>query len=188
MMQVIPAGVGRLLRKLRPGLDALSIKDSKFAIVADMLIMTSPAFMHGTPIPVRFTQDGEKLSPPLVWTNIPANAHGWALLVEDADSPTPRPLVHALAYGATATTSLAEGALTSPRGAGFERGRNSFFQLNYLPPDPPPGHGMHRYAFQLFAIDAPLKFSKPPSRSQLLSAIRGHTLAKGHLIGTYERR
>jgi Raf kinase inhibitor-like YbhB/YbcL family protein len=188
MMQLIPTGIGHLLQKLRAGVGKLAVNDPKLAIVADTLGVTSPAFAHGAPIPARFTEDGEKRSPALAWSNMPSGAHGWALLVEDADSPTPRPLVHAIAYGGRATTSLAEGALSSPRRDDFEAGRNSFFQLEYLPPDPPPGHGAHRYAFQLFAIDAPLQFAKPPSRSQLSPRCAGMCSPKGHLIGTYERR
>ena len=44
-------------------------------------------------------------------------------------------------------TSLPEGALpcTCPAGASLS--------ATYLPPDPPPGHGPHRYAFQVFALD-----------------------------------
>ena len=35
-------------------------------------------------------------------------------------------------------------------------GVNSFLRIGYLPLDPPPGHGLHRYAFELFALRAPL--------------------------------
>jgi Raf kinase inhibitor-like YbhB/YbcL family protein len=139
---------------------------------------------------VRYTADGEKLSPPLEWSGIPAGTAALVLLVEDADSPTPQPLVHAIVLDLPPSeTRLAEGALPGPAGgAARAMGRNSYFMARYLPPDPPPGHGAHRYAFQLFALDAAPTFKAPPGRRELVDAIRGHVLAKGSLIGTYERR
>ena len=56
-----------------------------------------------------------------------------------------------------------------------------------LAPSPPPGHGPHRYAFQVFALGVRPVFAYPPGRSKLLSVIRPHLLAQGRLIGTYER-
>ena len=112
------------------------------------------------------------------------------LLVEDADSPTPSPLVHAIVVGlAAGDGALAEGALPSAdhEGAGLEVGRNSYLQAAWLPPDPPPGHGVHRYAFQLFALDALPSFSATPGRDEVIDALRAHAIASGLLIGTCER-
>jgi hypothetical protein len=62
------------------------------------MTLTSPAFQEGGPIPVRYTQDGESLFPPLYWDNVPAATQSLVLLVEDADAPFPRPLVHAVLH------------------------------------------------------------------------------------------
>ena len=56
-----------------------------------------------------------------------------------------------------------------------------------LPPDPPPGHGPHRYCFQVFALDAAPKLHGSPIRTQVAHAMKGHVIAKGLLVGTYER-
>ncbi len=85
--------------------------------------------------------------------------------------------------------ALAEGALPSDdnEGSGLHVGRNSYLQAAWLPPDPPPGHGVHRYAFQLFALRAGATFDGTPGRDAVLEAIKEHGLASGCLIGTYER-
>jgi phosphatidylethanolamine-binding protein (PEBP) family uncharacterized protein len=57
----------------------------------------------------------------------------------------------------------------------------------WLPPDPPAGRGAHRYVFQVFALDTVPRFESQPGRAELLDKIKGHVIAKGLLIGTYER-
>ena len=73
-------------------------------------------------------------------------------------------------------------------GQGLKLGRNSFLRVGWLPPDPPTGHGEHRYAFQLFALasDAPDPGDKP-GRATLVETMKGHVLASDVLIGTYSR-
>lgn len=50
------------------------------------------------------------------------------------------------------------------------------------------GHGPHRHAFEIFALDTRTQFAGAPGRDALIKALRGHVLAKGVLIGTGERR
>jgi phosphatidylethanolamine-binding protein (PEBP) family uncharacterized protein len=76
---------------------------------------------------------------------------------------------------------LPEGALPSKRTGSKD------LVATWLPPDPPPGHGAHRYVFQVFALDIVPRFEARPGRTELLNKIRGHVIAKGMLIGTYER-
>src|SRR6476661_4580134 len=60
------------------------------------------------------------------------------LIVEDADAPTPQPLVHAIVVELAAEDgALAEGTIASgdAPGAGYKTGRNSYLQASWLPPD-----------------------------------------------------
>ena len=145
---------------------------------------------HG-PIPVPYTADGEGLSPPLTWSDVPSGAPSLVLLVEDADAPAPHPLVHAIVVDLPAGDGgLAEGALDSPGHDGsseLHAGRHSFLRSGWLPPDPPPGHGVHRYAFQVFALGRTPEWPETPGRDDVLEALREHAIASGCLIGTYER-
>jgi Raf kinase inhibitor-like YbhB/YbcL family protein len=188
MLEHLPHGVGRALRGLRSGLDGLVWASPVAEAAPDVMVLTSSAFLDGESIPSRYTQDGSsKASPPLAWRGAPVQAAAAALIVEDADSPTPTPLVHAIAWNLPAADDIEEGALGARDGRTDRLGCNTFRKLGWLPPDPPPGHGPHRYVFQMFALDRPLSFDKPPGRKELLAALKGRVCAKGRLIGTYER-
>jgi Raf kinase inhibitor-like YbhB/YbcL family protein len=187
MLEKIPAVVGRALRRVRPGVDRFVCRSSVARSALPVIEVTSPTFGDQQPIPARYTADGEGISPPVAWGDVPDETRSIALLVEDADSPTPSPLVHAIAWHISrALRELAEGAL-APGDHHPSLGLNSFLRQGWLPPDPPPGHGRHRYGFQVFALDHDPELGVMPGRSTLIRALRGHTLAYGLLIGTYER-
>jgi len=190
VLEKLPDAVGHALRGQRAGLDKTAFQAVDLRAGMAALVVSSLAFADHAPIPERYTADGAGLSPPLQWTGVPADAASLALIVEDADAPTPQPLVHAIVVELDgADGALAEGALPSVDndGSGLHVGRNSYLQAAWLPPDPPPGHGVHRYAFQLFALTAGATFEGTPGRDALLAAIKEHGLASGCLIGTYER-
>ena len=50
--------------------------------------LTSSAFPDGGVIPRRFTCDGEDVSAPLAWSNVPPGVPGFALLCDDPDAPS----------------------------------------------------------------------------------------------------
>ena len=190
MLEKLPDAIGHALRGQRAGLDKIAFHAVDLRAGMASIAVASLAFADHAPIPARYTADGEGVSPPLHWTGVPVGAATLVLIVEDADAPTPQPLVHAIAVELPAGDgALSEGALPSADhdGVGLEVGRNSYLQTSWLPPDPPPGHGVHRYAFQLFALEAGAQFSDSPGREAVLEAIRDHGLASGCLIGTYER-
>ena len=190
MLENLPEGVGHVLRNQRAGLEKIAFNQIGPGIGTAMISVRSTAFVDHAPIPAQYTADGVGISPPLQWDGVPSNATVLVLMVEDADAPTPKPLVHAIVVDiAVGTESLEAGALASPdhEGSGLQTGRNSYLSASWLPPDPPPGHGVHRYAFQIFAlIDGP-DFSSKPGREEVLDALRERTVASGCLIGIYER-
>ena len=49
--------------------------------------LSSSAFQEGADIPVRYTCDGENLSPPLRWFDTPAGTQTLTLIVTDPDAP-----------------------------------------------------------------------------------------------------
>lgn len=190
MLEKLPGAIGQALAGVRAGLDDIVFNTAGLRAGHGTLQLTSLAFGDHGPIPQRYTADGEGLSPPLAWTGVPTGVAELVLIVEDADSPTPHPLVHAIAVDLPPEDgSLAEGAWPSPdhEGMGLQAGRNSYLQAAWLPPDPPPGHGPHRYAFQLYALGEGEALGETPGRDALVSAIQARAVASGLLIGTYER-
>jgi len=190
MLEKLPDFVGHALREQRAGIDQIAFSRLPLRSGQGAIDVTSLAFVDHGPLPVACTADGDGRSPPLQWTGVPASARSLVLIVEDADSPTPHPLVHAIAVGlAPDESALREGALAGDADAPPEArlGRNSYLQHGWLPPDPPPGHGVHRYAFQVFALGGSVTLPEAPGRDALLDALAQDAIASGCLIGTYER-
>ncbi len=188
MLEHIPGWLGAALKGVRAGAEKLAITQAELAAPASLQLM-SPAFADGGRLPERFTQDGEGASPPLVWSGVPAGAASLALLVEDPDAPAPHPLVHAVVWALPADAGrLEEGALGPDRASEGEVGRASFRHQGWLPPDPPTGHGEHRYVFQLFSLGAGAGDPGPDAdRAKLVRAMSGQVLAAGVLTGLYSR-
>lgn len=189
MLEHVPAWLGHAMRGLRAGAGKLVIADPELGAAFADLQLTSPAFANGARLPVRFTADGEGVSPPLLWGPVPAGTQSLALIVEDPDAPTPAPLVHAIVWGLDPAAHRIEEGGIAPDGsgtAGRDVGRNSFSE-GWLAPDPPTGHGIHNYAFQIFALASAADPGSTPGRSAVIGVMRGHVLAAGLLTGTYSR-
>lgn len=191
MLENIPAAIGHALSGIRPGLDKITFAGADLG-APETIRLTSEAFGDNAPMPTRFTADGARISPPLAFGNVPRNAKSLALIVEDADSPTPTPLCHALAWnivgedGGLHEAALDADAMPTAR-CGVVVGKNSLMASGWLPPDPPTGHGLHRYAFQVFALDHRPDLAEGSGRGAFVDMLRGHILAKGLLVGVYER-
>lgn len=191
MLEHLPGWLGAMLRNVRAGHSKLLIVQPELEIGDTVIELTSPAFGYGARLPVRFTADGDGISPPLLWSEVPAGTASLALIVEDPDAPALQPLVHALVWNLPADERrLAEGAIMRDGAGGADGrdvGRNSFLTEGWLPPDPPTGHGSHDYVFQLLALSEAPDIGANPGRSALMRALVGRVLGAGMLVGTYSR-
>ena len=147
------------------------------------LTVTSSAFKANEPIPSEYTCDGAETTPPLAWANVPANAKSIAILVDDPDAPKAT-FTHWIVTNIppTATSLSAGGALP----AGAVAAKNDKGATGYAAPCPP--SGTHHYHFRVYALDVELALAAKQTKKQLLDATKGHILAQGELIGTYERK
>jgi Raf kinase inhibitor-like YbhB/YbcL family protein len=154
------------------------------------LTLTSPDFVHGGPIPRRFTCEGEDVSPALAWTGVPPAARTLALIVDDPDAPDPRApkmtWVHWVLYNLPAsTTGLPAAVAPGQLPPGTREGLNDWKRTGYGGPCPPIGR--HRYFFKLYALDTELPDLGRPTKARLEQAMGGHIVAQAELMGTYEK-
>jgi hypothetical protein len=154
------------------------------------MILSSKAFEDGSAIPVKYTEDGKNVSPPLSWTGIPAGTQSLVLIVDDPDAPDPRAprrtWVHWVLFNIPPNaTALPEGVKSKklPEGAG--EGMNDWNRTGYGGPAPPTGR--HRYVHKLYALDIMLEGMGTPTKSKVVDAMQGHVLAEAKLVGSYER-
>ncbi|OBH05581.1 phosphatidylethanolamine-binding protein [Mycobacterium sp. E2699] len=178
--------LGPLLRGVRAGARRSPLAGGAFD-APESLIVSSTAFADGGAMP-RATAGkgvGDNASPPLRWNGLPPGARQLVLIIDDVDVPLPRPLLHTIAVLEPTLDGLAPGSLR-PGTAGIRFIRADLGRRGYAGPRPIPGHGPHRYRFQVFAIDERVSDTVTTARA-LLSAMSGHVLARGTLTGTYER-
>ena len=145
------------------------------------MTISSPAFRQNDRIPATYACDGENVSPPLHFGDVPEGAQSLALIVNDPDASR-GDWVHWVVYGIDpSTTDIPKG--TIPIG-GIE-GITDYRRTGYSGPCPP--SGTHRYVFRLYAMGRDLDFDSPPTKQELLQAMGGDILASSELVGLYTR-
>jgi hypothetical protein len=147
----------------------------------------SSAFEEGGIIPRKHTCDGEDLSPALSWSGVPEGTKSLALICDDPDAPMGT-WVHWVIYGIPADTTGLPEAVSAEKTVleGMKQGITDFRRIGYGGPCPPSG-APHRYFFKLYALDAELALDSGITKKQLLTAMEGHILAQGQLMGKYGR-
>ncbi|HVD94535.1 MAG TPA: YbhB/YbcL family Raf kinase inhibitor-like protein [Candidatus Limnocylindria bacterium] len=154
---------------------------ASFAAGGAKMKVTSSAFQQGANIPSKFSCDGPNTSPPLQISDVPTEAKSLVLIVDDPDAPSGL-FTHWVVWNISPqATTIAEGS--TPKGV---QGTNDFGKSGYGGPCPP--SGTHRYYFKVFALDRELDLPVGAKRSQLDSAIKGHVIAQGELMGRYSRK
>lgn len=199
MAGVADSKVGRLVRHalgaalspIRAGEEKISSNKSGTSGHA-ALHLTSDAFADGAPIPIKYASGGENISPALAWSGVPDRTRELVLIVEDPDAPMTNPFVHWILHRLSPTIrNLPMGVPTTielPSLQGAVQGQNDMKKRGWYGPEPPLGHGVHHYHFQLFALDTQLSVGADATVKELVAAMKGHVLAEGEIVGTYERK
>lgn len=152
--------------------------------------ITSSKFDHMSEIPAVYTCQGQDVSPPLAFSDVPAGTKSLALIVDDPDAPDPKApkttWVHWVLYDMPAATKgLEEDATKAGLPQGTRQGRNDWKRTGWGGPCPPIGR--HRYFFKVYALDTTLGDLDEPTKAKVEAAMEGHILAQGVLVGTYEK-
>jgi len=158
-----------------------------------VMSLTTTAWQDGGLIPLKHTQAGEEVSPPLAWTNPPATTQSFVLIVHDIDATnadatsdtlhwmvwnipaSARALPERVPHGPTLADGARQIAVTGP----YYRG-----------PAAPATGPEHHYVFDLYALDAMVDVpavgqSVAQTRAAVLAAMAGHVRGKGTLIGRF---
>ncbi len=143
------------------------------------LTITSPAFENNGSIPRKYTCDGDDVNPALKVKDIPQGAQTLVLIVDDPDAPMGT-WDHWIVWNIPPTGTIKESSVP-----GIE-GLNDFNKHSYGGPCPP--SGTHRYFFKVYALDAELELDPNSRKEDVESAMEGHILGKGQIVGLYSRR
>lgn len=172
---------------------ALAMERAETAVgarTAPAALTVQSSFAADAPIAMKHSEYADGVSMPLQWAAV-AGAQSYLVIVEDPDAKPVTPFVHWVAWNIPAgVTALPEGLQEQPRltdPAGLLQGRTSRGSVGYYGPRPPVGDPPHRYHVQVFALDTMLDVPPGADRDRVLAAARGHVIAKGRLVGTYQQ-
>ncbi len=103
------------------------------------LTLTSPAFGEGGRIPQNYTADGDDVSPPLSWSDVPPHTRSYALVCSDPDAPGGN-WYHWAVYDLPSTArDLAEGQPKRAVTSGARQAVTDFNHAGWGGPCPPQG-------------------------------------------------
>ncbi len=145
--------------------------------------ITSSAFKDGEGIPEIYTCKGKDISPPLAWSDLPADTVSLVMIMDDPDAPVGT-WDHWIVFNIpSSSTELGQDIQLYPAGA--KPGKNSWKRNDYGGPCPP-GGARHRYFFKLYALDITLNLEDGASKAEILKAMQSHVLADAQLVGIYK--
>ncbi|HZG03061.1 MAG TPA: YbhB/YbcL family Raf kinase inhibitor-like protein [Streptomyces sp.] len=143
----------------------------------------SASFSDGAFIPRRHAREGDNISPPLSWSDVPGETAELLLLCEDPDAPAGT-FVHWLVTGIDPACRGLDAGQAPPRGTPLA---NGFGERGWGGPHPPAGDRAHRYLFHLYALSEPVSLPDGASADEVHAAVEGRRLADGTLQGLYRR-
>lgn len=158
------------------------------------MVLTIPAWPDGDPIPLKFTQAAEQVSPELKWTNVPKGTVTLLLHMLDPDvarNKTTDTQVHWLMWNIPGTAmGLPENV---PKGADLPDGSHQISASGpvYRGPGAPATGPQHHYTFEIYALDTKLDVTAGTdafdTRAAVMKAAQGHILGKAVYVGLFRR-
>ncbi len=156
--------------------------------------LSSPVFENNQFIPLKYTCDGENVSPPLNIGKVPEKTKSLVLIIDDPDAPMGtwdhwivwniNPYIHQIKEN-----EVPEGLSVSNTSQAVSvamEGLNSFKKHSYGGPCPP--SGVHHYHFKLYALSKILDIDFTSKKKDVEKAMEGFILDKAELIGLYEKK
>lgn len=148
--------------------------------------LSSSAFVDGAALPVRFTCQGENLSPPLSWTAPPEGTAGFGLVFTDLSIG----LIHSTLWDLPGDVrslpeGVPEGYTVDELGGAHQSAGYNGTTRGYLGPCPP---NEHTYRFTLYAVGArPLAgLDEGSTRDDVKATLETAALAEASLTVTFD--
>jgi Raf kinase inhibitor-like YbhB/YbcL family protein len=160
-----------------------------------VLSLTTTAWTDGGMMPVKYTQAGAQVSPPLAWSNVPDGVQSFVLIARDTDAAIGSgtdDVLHWMLWNIPASArTLAE---ATPQGNQLPDGTRQISASGpyYRGPGAPASGPPHHYLFELYALDSTIEVpavgqSPPLTRAAVEQAMAGKIRAKGSLVGLFKR-
>lgn len=146
--------------------------------MVEEMIITSPVFRYNEKVSSRYTCEGENISPPLSFREVPQNSKSLLLMLEDPSAEA-KPWIHWCVFNIPPyIRDFSEGEI--PEGA--VEGITCTNKYGYDAPCP--GNGKD-FVFKLYALDTELSLPGDSDRKVILKAIMGHVLSEAQLVVRY---
>lgn len=145
-------------------------------------------FENDGKIPVKYTADGQDISPPLALENIDEDTETIAIIADDPDAPIGI-FTHWVIWNIPADiVKIPEGIPQEEKVeelGNASQGSNDFGEVGYRGPAPP--SGIHTYHFKVYTLDSKMELCSGADKSQLQDSMEGHILQQALLRGDYSR-
>jgi Raf kinase inhibitor-like YbhB/YbcL family protein len=158
------------------------------------ITLTTTAWIDGGIVPVKYTQAGEEVSPPLAWTTPPDTTKSFVLVVRDIDAANADGItdtLHWLVWNLPASARMLPEHV--PQGPELPDGSRQISVTGpyYRGPAAPATGPVHHYVFDLYALDAtidvkPVGQTVAQTRAAVIAAMAGHVRGKGTLVGRFK--
>lgn len=181
------------------GLCSVVYLSAAMAQMEDTIAVTSSAFDHHGMVPEDNSAYGANQSIDLSWDNLPSGTEQLVLIMDDPKvvelGMMEEPFVHWVAYNIPAAASGLPADLTKDAVVtgideleGMVNGLSGLRRPGYFGPRPPANGQLHAYHFRIYALDSELNLPEGLGKADVLTAIDGHVLGTGMLMGHYERK
>jgi Raf kinase inhibitor-like YbhB/YbcL family protein len=146
----------------------------------------SRAFGQGESIPAKYTCDGANISPQLSWNCSVEGVKTFAVIVEDPDAAGGN-FTHWIVYNIPSKVNSLMENTTPTKNIPDEilMGTNDFGRIGYGGPCPP--SGIHRYYFRVYGLNTAVHLDSGATKKEVMKKMEGHIIARGELMGTYQR-
>ena len=148
-------------------------------IATKTLTVRSSAFKNNGFIPSKYTSDGLNINPEIIINDIPEDAKSLAIIMDV-------PYASNGIFCNWVMWDIPPESIIKENSKPGIQGKNSRRENKYK--GPYPLSGIHHYHFRVYALDTELgSLSINTDREGLLSAMEGHIISTGNLMGLYER-